>query len=213
MSAAIKALHAFFTPAGSGVKPAEAILSDLFNSKEPFLSKIATFDNCIQTHQALEPVSEYLFDLMMGHHLERFHQEPNFFESKEWMDIEDKTLERGTELLNLLLYIIESKDAEVVPTLEDFLHEFLLVDEDEFQDEHRIYEPLIAYQEAGEAELESLREIEQSIAPDSEIKELFVPIVCFFQYYHLPTLPSEVTATLSTDEQSIVLALLAYYHA
>lgn len=213
MSAAIKALHAFFTPADLAVKPAEAILSNLFNSKESFLSKIAAFDDCIAAHQSLEPVSEYLFDLMMAYHLEKFHQEPNFFESKEWMDIEDKTLERGTELLNLLLYIIESKDAEVVPTLEDFLHEFLLVDEDEFQDEHRIYEPLIAYQEAGEAELESLREIEHTIAPDSEIKELFVPIVSFFQYHQLPTLPSEATATLRADEQSIVSALLAYYHA
>lgn len=213
MSAAIQALHAFFIPLPEGVKQAETVLTDLFNSKDPFVSKITAFDACIASHPELDLLSEYLFDLMMAHHLEKFHQEPDFFESKEWMDIEDKTLERGTEMLNLLLYITESKDEDVAPTLEDFLYEFLLVDEDEFQDEHRIYEPLIEYQEADDVELSSLREIEQTIATDSELKELFIPIAYFFQYNQVPVLPAAVNETLNPNEQATVAALLAYYHA
>jgi hypothetical protein len=158
----------------------------------------------------LDDVAEYMFDLLMVHHLENHQKEDDYFESKEWMDIEDKTIERGTELLNLFLYISESKETDAPISLEDFLHEFLLVDEDEFQDEHRIYEPLIEYQEVGEAELESIRLIEKQIPESSEIKELFVPIVLFFQNAENSSISQSVYTQLLPIERSLFACLLSY---
>ena len=161
-------------------------------------------------HHNLNDVAEYMFDLLMVHHLESNQQDEDYFDTKEWLDIEDKTIERGTELLNLLLYISESKETESPISLEDFLHEFLLVDEDEFQDEHRIYEPLIEHQEVGDAEMESIREVEQSILPSSEIKELFVHIVLFFQYADSTSISQDVYKQLNPIERSLLACLLSY---
>jgi hypothetical protein len=146
----------------------------------------------------------------MVHHLENNQQDEDYFDTKEWLDIEDKTIERGTELLNLFLYISESKETESPISLEDFLHEFLLVDEDEFQDEHRIYEPLIEHQEVGEAEMESIRAIEQNILPSSEIKELFVPIVLFFQYTDSTSISQDIYTQITPIERSLLACLMSY---
>ena len=93
---------------------------------------------------------------------------------------------------------------------EDFLHEFLLVDEDEFQDEHRIYEPLIEYTELEEAEMESIRSIETNILPSSEIKDLFVPIVLFFQNADNTSIQQSIYTSLQPIERSLLACLLSY---
>jgi len=64
--------------------------------------------------------------------------EEDYLDSPEWEDIEEETLDRGTELLNLLLYLNECEEEDIVPELDDYLKEFLLVYEDEFQDEYTI---------------------------------------------------------------------------
>src|SRR5690606_41557779 len=69
--------------------------------------------------------------------------EEDYLESEEWEQIEEDTLDRGTELLNVFLYLKECADDEIEADLDDYLKEFLLVEEDEFQDEHRIYEKVI----------------------------------------------------------------------
>ena len=102
-------------------------------------------------------------------------------ETPEWEDIEEQTLDRGTELLNLLLYLNECADENLEPELEDYLKEFLLVDEDEFQDEYRIYEPVIAHQILIESPVSEVNKIAATIADDSEVKELFYPMMAFFQ--------------------------------
>lgn len=212
MSASIQALEALLQHHEGVSKEAFNQFEQLFVSTEPFLNKVKTFDQLIDEYHGLKDVEEYIFDLLMVHHLEHNQQDENYFDTKEWLDIEDKTLERGTELLNLLLYISETKEAEAEISLADFLYEFLLVDEDEFQDEHRIYEPLIAHQELGEAEMESVREVEQNILPSSEIKDLFVPVVLFFQYEQSTTLPQQVYTQISPIERSLVACLLTYRH-
>jgi hypothetical protein len=107
--------------------------------------------------------------------------EEDYLDSKEWEDIEEETLDRGTELLNLLLYLNECEDEEIEPELDDYLKEFLLVDEDEFQDEYRIYEPVIAHQILIESPIEEIAKVAQKLPEDSELKELFYPMICFFQ--------------------------------
>ena len=56
-----------------------------------------------------------------------------------------------------------------------------MVDEDEFQDEYRIYEPIIANQILIEGPVEDIAKVADILPVDSEIKELFYPLMCFFQ--------------------------------
>ena len=107
--------------------------------------------------------------------------EADYLDSPEWEAIEEETLDRGTELLNVLLYLNECEDEDIEPGLEDYLKEFLLVDEDEFQDEYRIYEPIIANQILIEGPVEDIAKVADILPVDSEIKELFYPLMCFFQ--------------------------------
>lgn len=211
MSSAIQALEALLQHHEGVHKETFNQFELLFSNSDDFLIKVNTFDRLINQYHGLNDVAEYMFDLLMVHHLESNQKDDDYFDTKEWLDIEDKTLERGTELLNLLLYISESKETQAPISLEDFLHEFLLVDEDEFQDEHRIYEPLIEHQELGEAEMESIRAIEKSIEPGSEIKELFIPIVLFFQHAHQTSIPQEIYTQLTPIERSLFACLLSYH--
>jgi hypothetical protein len=104
----------------------------------------------------------------------------DYLDSPEWEKIEDETLERGTELLNLLLYLRECEDEEIDPSLDDYLKEFLLVEEDEFQDEHRIYEDVIAHQILMESSLEEIARVSKNLDEESEIRDLFYPLMAFF---------------------------------
>ena len=107
--------------------------------------------------------------------------------SEEWWEnIEEETLDRGTELLNVFLYLRECEDADVAPSLDDYLKEFLLVEEDEFQDEYRIYEQVIANQILVESDYSEIAKVSQSIGENDELYELFYPMIAFF-YEPKPT--------------------------
>src|SRR5690606_29209248 len=123
-------------------------LVNVFSSTDSFMDKVSKLDSLIDDHTDYEALREVRFDLLM---LSFFASDVSrlasyYMESEEWAGIEEQTLDRGTELLNLLLYLAECADEEIDPDLEDYLQEFLLVDEDEFQDEHHIYEPIISRQ-------------------------------------------------------------------
>jgi hypothetical protein len=212
MSNAIKGLEALykaFSEKGDVHAPAELI--NLFSSSQDFLAKVKTFDEIASAHPQYEALNEYAFDLMMAHHLENHNHDEDYFDSKEWMDIEDKTIERGTELLNILLYLSEAKDSDTPADLEDFLYEFLLVDEDEFQDEHRIYEDLITHQEITEENLDTILNIGNEVSERSEIKELFTPLVLFFKEPDAKNITKEQHHKLAPVERALLAALLAFY--
>jgi hypothetical protein len=146
-----------------------------------FLDKVNALDQAINT-PAFAPLKEYCFDLLMVNFLaaEAEKMDEDYLESEEWRSIEEKTILRGTELLSLLLYLNESLEDDVEITLHDFLTEFLLADEDEFQDEHHIYESIITNQHLLEAELDEMIETWKQIKDDSDIADLFIPMLIFF---------------------------------
>jgi len=185
-------------------------LAALFDGPENFGDKLSAFDGIFNTHPNHLPIKEFAFDLMMAYHLEMNQDDEDYFDSPEWQEIEDQTLERGTELLNILLYITEANDTDTSMALEDFLYDFLLVDEDEFQDEHRIYEELIANQELVEENINSILEVCKRIPDETEIKELFVPIILFFKDHQDNTPNREISSRLNPMDLSIWAALLAY---
>jgi hypothetical protein len=156
---------------------------DVFASDEDFLSKVDLLDGVFDDNPKLEALREVFFDLLMINFFSADVKklEDDYLETREWEEIEEQTLDRGTELLNLLLYLNECEDEDIEPGLEDYLKEFLLVDEDEFQDEYRIYEPVIENQILIESPVSEISRVADELPEDSEIKEIFYPMMCYFQ--------------------------------
>jgi len=159
------------------------VFKEAFASEEDFLTKIDLLDEVFDDYPKLEELREVFFDLLMINFFSADVKklEEDYLDSPEWEDIEEETLDRGTELLNVLLYLNECEDEDIEPELDDYLKEFLLVDEDEFQDEYSIYEPVIANQILIDGPVEEITNVAESLPEDSELKELFYPLMCFFQ--------------------------------
>ena len=171
--------------AGSNGLNAEAIndeMVEVFSAEEDFLSKVDLLDETFDNYPQLEELREVLVDLLLMNFFSAdvVKLEEDYLESAEWEQIEEDTLDRGTELLNVLLYLNECKDESIEPDLEDFLKEFLLVDEDEFQDEYRIYEDMIANQILMESSIEEIAKVARGIDDESDLKDLFYPVMSFF---------------------------------
>lgn len=157
-------------------------LQNIFAGDEDFMTKLMLMDKVFDDAPQLDALRETTFDLMMINFFAEDAKklDEDYLDSPEWEKIEDETIERGTELLNLLLYLKECEDEEIDPSLDDYLKEFLLVEEDEFQDEHRIYEDVIAHQVLMESNLEEIARVSQNLSDDSEIKDIFYPLMAFF---------------------------------
>lgn len=155
---------------------------DIFEAESPFLEKVTGLDALIDDHPIFEELREVLFDLLLLNFFaaDVARLESDYMESEEWAGIEEQTIDRGTELLNLLLYLAECADEDIEPDLDDYLREFLLVDEDEFQDEHHIYEPVIARQILVESSYEEIAAAARALPPDQELSELFYPLMSYF---------------------------------
>jgi hypothetical protein len=182
-TAAEAALAAFSNYNSFDAKPFAGVFGDVFASDKDFLSKVALLDEVFDDCPQLEALREVFFDLLLINFFSADIKklEEDYLDSPEWEDIEEETLDRGTELLNLLLYLNECRDEDIEPELDDYLKEFLLVDEDEFQDEYRIYEPVIENQILIESPVSEISKVAEKLPEDSELKELFYPMMCFFQ--------------------------------
>ncbi len=136
-----------------------------FSSLNILTDKLDLMDEAFDAFPIYKSLQEYGFDLMMinflAHDSKRLDE--NYLESPEWEQIESQTIDRGTELLNILLYLAEGKGNEVAPGIQDFLYEYLLVDDDLYQDEFFIYEPLIKNQQNTDAEPQELASIASKV--------------------------------------------------
>ncbi len=154
----------------------------VFDLELGFLEKVDAFDAAFDEYPVFEELREVCFDLLMinffANDMKKLDED--YLDSEEWAAIEEETIDRGTELLNLLLYINECHDERIKPELGDFLKEFLLVEEDEFQDEFHIYEDLISNQQLAESSIEDICSHAGMVDLGEEMEELFVPFMAFF---------------------------------
>ncbi|MBE8712417.1 hypothetical protein [Sphingobacterium hungaricum] len=157
-------------------------LENIYDTEAPFMDKVSLLDEAFDTNQQFEELREVAFDLLMINFFSEDIQklEEDYLDSEEWESIEDQTLDRGTELLNVFLYLRECADEEVNPSLDDFLKEFLLVEDDEFQDEHRIYEKVIANQILIESDYAEIAKTAKTLDIEDELADVFYPIMSFF---------------------------------
>lgn len=157
-------------------------LEQVFDSEAPFMDKVEQLDQVFDDHMRFDELREVSFDLLMINFFAEDVQklEEDYLDSEEWESIEEQTLDRGTELLNIFLYLSECADEDVTPSLDDYLKEFLLVEEDEFQDEYSIYERVIANQILVESDYSEIAKVAKTIGEGEELYELFYAVVSFF---------------------------------
>ncbi|ERJ58766.1 hypothetical protein [Sphingobacterium paucimobilis] len=157
-------------------------LTGVYDLDLSFMEKVAQLDQVFDDHQRFEELREISFDLLMINFFAEDVQklEEDYLDSEEWEQIEEDTIDRGTELLNVFLYLKECEDDEIKPSLEDYLKEFLLVEEDEFQDEYSIYEKVIANQILVESDYSEIAKVSRTVTEQEELFELFYPLVSFF---------------------------------
>lgn len=188
----------------------DKIVEIIRNDQEAFFYRVNLLDEILKKNPDYEPLKELIFDLLMVHFLAAEEHKEDYFDSTEWNEIENKTLDRGSEMLNLFLYISEANENGVEIGLEDFLNEFLLVGEDEFQEEYRIYESLIVNEDILEADLDELRKIQNGIKQDTGIEDFFVPLVLFFQITEGLINKNEIPEGLSPFEMATLETMLAF---
>lgn len=215
-TALIASLDKFAEVSGIDSIKLEEGLIEVFSKDLGFLEKVEEFDEVFNEYPAFEQLREVFFDLLMinffANDVKKL--EEDYLETDEWADIEEETIDRGTELLNLLLYINECHDERIKPELGDFLKEFLLVEEDEFQDEFHIYEDLITNQNLVESSVEDICSHVGMIDLGEEMEELFIPFMCFF---HQPKVSEEVIKDLqeyspNKEFDVAVYTLIAYFN-
>jgi len=180
--ALIASLNKYAEVSAINVEGFETELLAVFELDVNFLDKVTAFDAVFDSHPKFEELREVFFDLLMVNFFSSDVQklEDDYLESDEWANIEEETIDRGTELLNLLLYIKECKDEDIEPELGDFLKEFLLVEDDEFQDEFEIYEEMISNQQLAESSVAEICKAVTKLNVSTEMEELFVPFMVFF---------------------------------
>lgn len=165
----------------TGHQPLLGELVTAFSQMDSFEVKLASVDAAFDANPTFEPIREFCFDLLMVNFFasDSVRLGADYLESAEWAEIEDGILDRGTELLNLLLYINECQEADAELSLDDFLKEFLLTDDDLYQDEHVIYEPIIKNQNLVDGEVKDIVESAAQV-DDEDIQEIYVPLMVFF---------------------------------
>ncbi len=178
----------------------------IFRNGNSYPEQLKDLDRLLDEHPEYKELEDAFFDLMMIGWLSDEETPPSYFESEEWEQLEAETLNRGSELLNLLLYISDTNEAEIHFSLEDFLEDFMLADQDEYQDEYRIYEPMIIHEDIEEADIESLRKIEKSLPDTHELKNLLIPFVLFFQGDE----DQQEEAMLNPAEKALLAAIRTY---
>jgi len=180
--ALVASLNKYAEVSAINVEGFETELLAAFELEIKFMDKVAAFDAVFDKYSKFEELREVFFDLLMVNFFSSDVQklEDDYLEGDEWANIEEETIDRGTELLNLLLYIKECKDEDIDPELGDFLKEFLLVEDDEFQDEFEIYEEMISNQQLAESSVEEICKTAPTLNISEEMQELFVPFMAFF---------------------------------
>ena len=181
MSTVLNTLIQRFCQVGRIEMPNIQVLQETFDNQLDFRAKWKSFEDWFEQHPALEALEPYGFDLLLAHYIgsENNNLPEDYFESEEWADIEDEMGDRGSEWLNLLVYLEDCKMNEIEPELDDFLHDFLLVEEDEFQDEHELYEPLIVLQGSIGAEADALIKACRAVE-SNELGPLLTVLLLFF---------------------------------
>jgi hypothetical protein len=154
----------------------------IIESDDKFLKKMDLIDAVVAELKIEGETKELIFDGLLFYFFSTAMLKlgEDFFDSKEWQTIENTTIDRGTELMNLLLYLQECRDSGIKYSLDDYLDEYLITEDDFGSEEYEMYEAVIKNREMIEdaEEEEILAVVKQN--PDSELGEQLLPVLLFF---------------------------------
>lgn len=152
-----------------------------FQSETEFPKCFEDLDELIERYNGLIEIEEFLFDLLVLKLIrDDDSEDEDFLVLEQWDEKEDALLDRGSELLNFLVYLKDCKETRQTPTLEDFLNDFLLIADDEFQDEFFIYEDFIKNQGLLDGDVKAIVKAGEKLE-DTDMQAIFIPIMMFFR--------------------------------
>lgn len=156
---------------------------DIFNSDEEFSVKLKITDDFADEYFDNPDIKELLIDcLFISNYTDQINSENSaFFETEKWKKTEKVLEYRGTQLLDGLLYIDEVSKSSKVPELEDFLENYLLLNEEGFEEEAVIYEALDKNKELISDTPADIYLVGENLDIDSVIKPYFIPMMFFFK--------------------------------
>jgi hypothetical protein len=104
------------------------MLSDIIEIQQ-FKLQIESFDRWIAKQSVLKEIEPLLFDVLMLNHFiaQSDEVDESYFSSAEWLEIEEISDSRGSELITMINYLQECKDEDIEPDLSDFLSEYLMM--------------------------------------------------------------------------------------
>lgn len=164
----------------------------------------------------LQPYREYFFDLLYVSWLSWQESQGNddWMETPEWQRLEEKLAERGTEMLTMFMYLQEVVDSDLKANLDDFLEQFLIDEEMDFQEDLEVYEEVLANRAWLDLTFAKMVKKAESMEDETAIPELFTPLFCFFKSPEKAQI--NLLATLGAGGNtarnlSVVMALLGFY--
>jgi hypothetical protein len=116
----------------------------------------------------------------------------------------------------MINYLQECKDEDIEPDLSDFLSEYLMTDEDGFQDDAEVYESMIAHQILMESDMNEIARVASNLSADDPIQKEFYPFMAWF-YNQSPDAQS-LTKILQagphkTYSGACLFAIIAFYNS
>ncbi len=158
----------------------ETAVAALLVNKKPFLENSEAFIKIMEAHETFDRIHGIIYDIFCVNYLEINDFDDDYWESEEWEAIEELTFDNGTELFNVITYLKECLETDVEPEMDDFLEEYLLIEDEDFQEEVEIYESLIKHREVEALSYEKIAKIAQELDDDDPIWYIFYPVMCFF---------------------------------
>ena len=177
-------LSAYYKSKGEETPSQHCIaISEIVESAQNFTEKIKALDTEVAKLQIPDDIGELLFDILLFNFFSEDSQRlgEQFFESKDWQKIEDSIIDRGTELMNILLYLQECKDSGIKVTLDDYLDEYLIGEDELDKDELEVYEAIIKNRdEIVTSDSQTMIEL-ANCNLDSPLGDQLLPILLFFE--------------------------------
>jgi len=151
-------------------------------------------------NESYESLSSYAVDLLLLTYLLEGMKTKGetYLDSAEWLKIEELAEDDGTEWLNLFVYIADCKVSDIEPEIEDYLYNFLLVEEDDQHMEFEIYESLIELQEMVGYESSDILKACAAVADENMLDSLLPLFLLYFsgEKHYVPGMDPEVIALL-----------------
>lgn len=178
-----EALDQFFntyaTLAGEAELPAYREEVEKAFAEEDVAVAFSKFDNLQEKFSSFSLLHDYVFDLLLQYWYEVHGEDDGFFETDTWKEVEEKSLDIGSEFFSILFYLQECHNEKIAPQAEDFIFDFISYEDEMEQDQFVIYEPLIRNIALTDEAIQNSKHAAAQLK-GHEMQDLFLPLMLLF---------------------------------